>query len=195
MAIEVKQIQKLRETTGAGMMAAKAALEEAGGDMDKAVTILRKKGQATASKRAEKETKAGLVEGYVHMGRVGALVEVNCETDFVARTDDFKNFVHEVAMQVAAASPLYISPEDVPKEAVAREKEVYAQDVKGKPAEIADKILAGKLDKYYAEVCLLKQPTIQDNSLTVEQRLADLVAKLGEKIVIARISRFALGEK
>lgn len=195
MKIDAKAVQKLRESSGAGMMDAKAALEEAGGDFDKALTILRKKGQATSAKRADKEAKAGLVEGYVHMNRVGALVELNCETDFVARTDDFKAFAKELTMQIAAAAPLYLDVADVPKAAIDKEKEVYAEEVKGKPADIADKILAGKLDKFYAEVCLLKQPTIQDNAVSVEEKLSELVAKLGEKIVISRFARFELGSK
>lgn len=197
MAVSVADIKKLRDQTGAGMMAAKGALEEAKGDMAVAVTILRKKGEITAGKRADKVAKAGAVDAYLHLGRVAALVEVNCETDFVARTDDFKNFTHDIVMQIAATNPAYISPADVPKSVIDKEREVYLADVsvKTKPKEVQAKIIDGKLDKFYQEVCLMSQPTIKDPDITVEASLAALVAKLGEKIVISRMVRFELGGK
>lgn len=193
MPISPQNVKKLRDMTGAGMMDAKAALEAAAGDLEKAIEHLRKAGQASAAKRGDREAKAGIIESYTHSGRIGVLVEVNCETDFVARTEDFKSFAHDVAMQVAATAPDYIKPEDVPAEVIDREKAVYGADTKGKPAEVADKIVAGKLDKFYSEVCLVKQPFIKDDKTTIEQLLIDLIAKLGENIVIRRISRFELG--
>lgn len=195
MAVTVDAIKQLRATTGAGMMDAKRALEEAGGDSNRAVEILRQCGQAKATKRAEREAKAGLVDAYVHMHRVAALVEVNCETDFVARTDDFREFARDVAMQVAASSPSYLAPEDVPAEAVEAEKAVLAAELDGKPTEIVDKITTGKLDKYYAQVCLLRQPFIKDDAKTIEQYLSELITKTGENIVIARFARMELGSQ
>lgn len=196
MTNPLDKIKGIRDSTGAGMNDIKAALDEAGGDIDKAVTLLRKKGQLKAAKRAERSTGAGLVDAYVHMGRVGVLVEVGCETDFVARTDDFKNFVHEVAMQVAAASPLYLKPTDIPPDVIKKEKEVYAAELKAqnKPPQVVAKAVEAKLQKYYGEVCLLKQPGIKDADTTVEEAMQALIAKLGENIVIKRFSRFGLGE-
>jgi len=191
--ISAQDIKKLRDMTGAGMMDAKKALEEAAGDEDKAIEILRKSGAASAAKRGEREAKAGLVDSYVHGGRIGVLIEVNCETDFVARTEDFKDFVHDVAMQVAATMPDYIKPEDVPEDVLNREREVYKADTEGKPVEVAEKIMAGKLDKYYEAVCLMRQPFIKDDKQTIEQLTQALIAKLGENIVIRRFQRFELG--
>ncbi len=195
MAANLEQIKELRERTGAGMGDVKAALDESGGDIDKAVTIMRQKGQATPTKRAGKVAKAGLVDAYVHLGRVGVLVEVNCETDFVARTEDFKQFTHEVAMQVAAASPVYVGVSDIPAAEIKQEAALYASQAGDKPKATRDKMVEGKLGKYYAEVCLLKQPLITNDKISVEERLAEVVAKLGEKIVITRFARFELGGK
>lgn len=192
MSITPADIKKLRDETGVGMMDAKKALEEAGGDREKAIEVLRKKGQAKAAKRADRTADAGLVEAYVHMRRVGAMVVVNCETDFVARTDDFKDFAHDVAMHVAAAAPQYLKPEDVPSDVVDKEKEIYADDIKGKPPEIAEKILNGKLDKFYEQSCLLNQPFIKDNDKTIADYQTELIAKLGENIVIADFKRMEL---
>lgn len=192
MSITPADIKKLRDETGVGMMDAKKALEEAGGDREKAIEVLRKKGQSKAAKRAERTADAGLVEAYVHMGRVGAMVVVNCETDFVARTDDFKDFAHDVAMHVAAAAPQYLKPEDVPSSVVDKEKEIYADDIKGKPPEIAEKILSGKLEKFYEQSCLLNQPFIKDNDKTIVDYQTELIAKLGENIVIADFKRMEL---
>lgn len=195
MPVSVEDIKKLRDMTGAGMMDAKKALEEATGDQDKAIEILRKAGQASAAKRGMREARAGLVDSYLHSGRIGVLVEVNCETDFVARTLDFKNFVHDICMQVAATAPAYVKPEDVPETELNKEREVYKADTEGKPAEVAEKIMTGKLDKYYEGVCLMRQPFIKDDKQTIEQLTTALIAKLGENIVIRRFVRFELGEQ
>lgn len=193
MAVDVKAIAKLRSVTGAGMMDAKAALEEAKGDMDKAIEVLRTRGHAKADKKAGRATTAGLVDAYVHMGRVGALVVVNCETDFVAKTDEFKTFVRDIAMQVTAAHPRYAEPDNIPQDVIEKEKKIYADEVKDKPAEVAEKIIEGKLAKFYEQVCLFKQPFIKDDSKTIEEYLKETIAKLGENIVIAGFSRRELG--
>lgn len=192
--MNVEDIKKLRAQTGVGMMKAKEALQEAGGDMAKAQELLRKAGEATAAKKADREARQGTVEAYVHSGRIGVLVEVNSETDFVARTEDFKNFAHDVAMHIAAAAPEYLNPEAVPAEVVAKEREIYEAEVKGKPAEIVAKIVDGKLAKYYENVCLVAQPFVKDPDKTIGQLTTDLVAKLGENIVIRRFVRFELGQ-
>lgn len=194
MAISVEDIKKLRDLTGAGMMKAKEALEASDGDMDKAVQYLRERGEASAAKKSDREARAGVVEAYVHGGRIGVLVEVNCETDFVARTDDFKEFARDVAMHVAAANPEYLNPEAVPAEVVEKEREIYRKEVEGKPAEILEKIVDGKLAKYYEQVCLLNQPFVKDPDKSVGQLTTELVAKLGENIVIRRFVRYELGQ-
>lgn len=193
MAIAIEDIKKLRDQTGAGMMKAKEALETAGGDFDAAVKYLREKGEATAAKKSDREAREGLIESYVHSGRIGVLVEINCETDFVARTEDFKTFAKDVAMHIAAANPEYLKSEDVPAEVVASEKDIYRKEVEGKPAEIMEKIVEGKLAKYYEQVCLLSQPFVKDPDVTVGKLTTDLVAKLGENIVIRRYERMELG--
>lgn len=195
MSASPEEVKKLRESTGAGMMDAKRALEEANGDFNKAVEVLRKSGQATAAKKASREANNGLVESYVHGGKIGVLVEVNCETDFVARTDDFKEFAHDLAMQVAATNPQYVSPDSVPESVIEKEKELFMAELEGqgKPAEVVEKIVAGKLDKFYQTVCLTKQPFVKDPDRTIEQLVTDLVAKIGENVVIRRISRLELG--
>jgi len=194
MAISVEDIKKLRDMTGAGMMKAKEALENANGDMDKAVQYLREKGEATAAKKGDREAREGVIESYVHGGRIGVLVEINCETDFVARTEDFKTYARDVAMQVAAANPEYLNPQSVPEEIVAKEREIYANEVKGKPAEIIDKIVDGKLAKYYEGVCLMNQPFVKDPDVTIDKLTKELIAKLGENIVIRRFVRYELGQ-
>jgi elongation factor Ts len=194
MAISVEDIQKLRATTGAGMMKAKEALEASGGNMDDAIKYLRERGEATAAKRAEREARAGLIEAYIHGGRIGVMVEVNCETDFVARTDDFKEFAKDVAMHIAALNPEYLNVAAVPAEVVAREREIYAKEVEGKPAEIIEKIVDGKLAKFYEGVCLMSQPFIKDGERTVGQLTTDLISKLGENIVVRRYVRYELGQ-
>lgn len=193
--MNIEDIKKLREATGAGMMDAKSALEEAQGDYEKAVTVLRKKGLAKAAKKAERTAGVGIIESYVHGGKIGVLVEVNCETDFVARTDDFKQFCKDVALHVAASNPSYVSPEDIPEDDLNKEKDVIKEEVaaSGKPAEHAEKIIEGKLSKWYEEVCLLNQPFVKDPNQTIEQLRQALVAKLGENIVISRFARLEVG--
>jgi elongation factor Ts len=199
MSNDIEQIKKIREKTGAGMSDIKSALEEAKGNSEKALEILRLKGQAKAAKKADRQTTAGLVEGYVHMGRVGALVELKCETDFVARTEDFKQFAHDVAMQVAAATPQYVKPEDIPAKVVKKERQLYEAELKtnpavaGKSAEVAKKIVEGKLQNYYEQVCLLNQSSIKEPDKTVLALLTELISKLGENIVISRFERMELG--
>jgi elongation factor Ts len=193
MAISVEDIKKLRETTGAGMMKAKEALEAAGGDPDKAVQWLREKGEATAAKKADRETRAGLIESYVHGGRIGVLVEINCETDFVARTPEFKEFARDIAMQVAAANPEFLVPADVPSDIVEKEKSIYRKEAEGKPEAVMEKIVEGKLNKYYEQVCLVNQSFVKDPDVSVSKLTAALVAKLGENIVIRRFERLELG--
>jgi len=193
MTVSVEDIKKLRETTGAGMMKAKEALTASNGDMDKAVLWLREKGEASAAKKADREARAGLIEGYVHGGRIGVLVEINCETDFVQRTPEFKEFAKDIAMHVAAANPEYLKPEDVPAEVVEKERAVYRKEVEGKPAEIIEKIVDGKLNKFYEQVCLLNQPFVKDPDVSVGKLTTGLVAKLGENIVIRRFERMELG--
>ncbi len=195
--IDAKTINELRNLTGAGIVDCKNTLEQTGGDVVKAAEILRKKGLVKVAKRDERTTKAGLVYAYIHgEGQVGAMVEVQCETDFVARTDNFREFVHEVALQVAAMNPLYLSPEAVPAETLEKEKEIYAAEFAGssKPREIVDKIVCGKLEKFYSDVCLLNQAYIKDEDQTIGDLLKTLGAKTGEKVVIKRFVRFALAE-
>jgi elongation factor Ts len=193
MAISVEDIKKLRDQTGAGMMKAKEALTESGGDFDKAVQWLREKGEATAAKKADREAREGVIEGYVHGGRIGVLVEINCETDFVARTEDFKTFARDIAMHVAAANPTYLNAESVPAEVIEQEKAVYRKEVEGKPAEIIEKIVDGKLNKFYEQVCLVNQPFVKDPDVSVGKLTTNLIAKLGENIVIRRYNRLELG--
>jgi len=197
LKITTEMVKELRQATGAGVLDCKKALEAAGGDMKKAIAVLREKGLAAAAKKAHRATKEGLIEAYIHAGgRVGALIELNCETDFVARTEEFRQLAHDLAMQVVAAKPLYLSPEDVPAEVLEAEKAIYrAQAEKeGKPAHVIDRIVAGKLEKFYQEVCLLKQPFIKDDDLTVQDLLTQMIAKVGENIVVRRFARFELGE-
>jgi elongation factor Ts len=194
VAINPNDVKKLRDMTGAGMMDAKKALEEAGGDFDKAIELLRLKGVATAAKRSDREAKAGVIEGYVHAGRIGVLVEVNCETDFVARTEDFKIFAHDIAMQVAASSPTYLAPSDIPEGVLEKEKAIYAAEAKDKPEAVAEKMVAGKLEKYYQSVCLTKQAFIKDDTKNIEDLTKELIAKVGENVVVRRMVRLELGE-
>ncbi len=194
MAIDTKAIVKLREITGAGMGDVREALEEAGGDMEKAIEVLRKKGALKAAKKmTDRVAGEGLVHAYIHgTGKVGVLVQVGCETDFVARNEDFQALVHDIAIQIAGANPLYIKPEDVPAEVTEKEKEIYKEQLlaEGKPENMIDKIMDGKLEKYYQEVCLLKQAFIKDDQFTVEKVIEQAVAKLGEKIEVVRFTRY-----
>lgn len=187
-------IKLLREQTGAGIMDVKEALEEAGGDNEKAIEILRKKGLAKQAKKADRAANEGIVESYIHAGgRIGVLVEVNCETDFVARTDDFKNLVKEIALHIAAANPLYISSEDVPNEVIEKEKEIYKEQFAGKPDDVIEKMLEGKIAKYYEEACLLNQPFVKDGDKTIGELLGEATGKMGENIQVRRFTRFMLG--
>lgn len=194
-------IKEIRELTGAGILEIKNALAEVGGDKDKAMDLLRKKGALKAGKKADRVAEEGLVEAYIHPGgRVGVLVEVNCETDFVARTDDFKALVKELAIHIAAANPLYISIADVPPEVIEKEKEIYKESASAKAAadkqasdEILNKIIEGKLAKYYEEACLMEQPFAKDNEKKVKDIVSAAVAKMGENVVVKRFSRFVLG--
>jgi len=187
-------LKELRELTGAGMLEIKQALTEANNDKAKAVELLRKKGALKVGKKADRVANQGLIETYIHPGgRIGALVEVNCETDFVARTDDFKNLAKDLALHIAAANPLYVNPSDVPAEVVEKEKEIYKEQVKGKPAEVVEKILEGKIAKYYEEVCLMEQPFAKNQDLKIKDLMAQAVSKIGENIQIKRFARFVLG--
>jgi elongation factor Ts len=197
MAITAEMVKQLRDKTGAGMMDCKAALAEANGDMEKAIEILRKKGVATAAKRAGRATKEGVIGHYIHMGgKVAVLVEVNCETDFVARTDDFQALAKEIAMHVAAADPKYVSREAVPADVLAKEKEIYAAQFEGsgKPANVVEKIVEGKLGSFYSQVCLVDQPSVRNPDVTIQQMLQAATAKTGENITISRFVRYKLGE-
>ena len=195
-AITAESVKNLREKTGAGMMECKKALTETNGDFEKAIDLLRQKGLATALKKAGRSVSEGLIESYIHMGRIGTMVEVNCETDFVARTDDFKELVRDVAMHVAAANPLYLTREDIPQDVLEREKEIYRAQVTGKPPQIVEKIIEGKLEKFYTDNCLLDQIFIKDpdQKKTVRDLATEKIAKLGENIIIRRFARFQLGE-
>ena len=197
MDISAAQVKELREKTGSGMMDCKMALAESGGDTEKAIEILRKKGMSTAAKRMGKTTKEGTIASYIHPGsRLGVLVEVNCETDFVAKTDDFKNFVKDICMQIAGANPLVIEKSEVQEEDIEKEREIYRTQARneGKPEKILDKIVDGKLEKYYEEVCLLNQAWIKDPQKSIKGLLDEVIGKLGENIVIRRFARYRLGE-
>jgi len=196
MEITAKMVKELREATNAGMMDCKKALKETGGDMDAAVEYLRKKGIASAAKKEGRVTSQGIVGSYIHMGgKVGVLVEVACETDFVARTDDFQDFVHDIAMHIAAASPVAVTREEVDPSVIEKEKEIYAAQMReeGKPDNIIDKIVEGKVDKYYSEIVLLEQKYVKDPDLTVEDYLKSIIGKLGENMQIKRFTRYQIG--
>ncbi len=195
MGVSVDDIKKLRELTGVGLTDAKKALVEADGDFDKALEEMRKKGLTKAEKKGDREAREGLIESYVHSGRIGVIVEVNCETDFVARLDDFKTLAHEIAMQIAAMSPKYASTEDIPAEEMERVKaELMASEaLASKPEEMREKIVAGQLNKHFAEQVLMSQAYILDDSKTVEQHVKEAIAKLGENIVVRQFKRIELG--
>ena len=195
--ITAQQVKELREKTGAPMMDCKQALTEAKGDLEQAVVVLRKKGVSVAAKKAARVANEGSVASYIHAGgKIGVIVEVNCESDFVARTDDFKELVHEIAMHIAASDPKYIRKEDVTAEDFAREKDIaVAQAVAtGKPQHIAEKIAAGKMEKFYEEVCLMEQPFIKDQTISIGQLIASKIGKLGENIAVRRFARFKVGD-
>ena len=195
MAVSLEEVKKLKELTGVGLSDAKAALVEANGDFDRALEAMRKKGLTKAEKRGEREAREGLVDSYVHSGRIGVLVEVNCETDFVARTDDFKTLVHDIALHVSATNPEYISVDDIPPDVREAKSAEFTEKVvsEGKPAEIAGKIVEGQLAKYFAEKTLLEQPFIKNPDVTVGQLVKEHISKLGENIVVRQIRRIELG--
>jgi elongation factor Ts len=197
MSISASLVKELRERTGAGMMDCKKALAEKDGDIEKAVTYLREKGLAAAAKKAGRIAAEGLIESYIHgVGKIGVLVEVNCETDFVAKTDEFKGLARDIAMQIAAAKPEYVSKDEVPQEALEKEKEILRAQAlnEGKPEKIVDKMVVGRIEKYYKDVCLLEQPFIKDTNITIQQLLTEKIAKIGENISVRRFARYELGE-
>ncbi len=192
--ITAKMVAELREKTGAGLLDCKKALEESKGDLEQAETILRKKGVASAAKKAGRSTSDGLIHSYIHVGgKVGVLVEINCETDFVAKTDDFKTFCQDVCLQIAAANPSYVRREDVPEADLAKERDIAVAQVQGKPPAAVQKIVEGKLEKYYSQVCLLDQPFVKDPEKAIKDVLTEKIAKLGENMQVRRFARFQLG--
>ena len=195
--VTAQQVKELRETTGAGMMDCKKALVETNGDMDKAVDFLREKGLAATNKKAGRVAAEGIVEAYIHMGgKIGVLVEINCETDFVAKNEGFKNFVKDVAMHIAAANPLYVTKEEVPMEEIEKEKEILRAQAlnEGKPEKIVDKMVEGRVSKYYKEICLLEQPFVKNPDLTIEDLVKEQIMTIGENVKIRRFARFQMGE-
>ena len=196
MDISAEQVKKLREITGVGFMECKGALQEAKGDVETAVTLLRKKGLASLAKKAGRETKEGLIGTYVHNGKIGVMVEVNCESDFVARNSDFQALVKDIAMQIAASDPRFVRKEDVTEDVLAKEREIYKEQAKstGKPDSVLDKIVEGRMSKFYSETCLLEQPFVKEPSITVKDHIATHVQKIGENIQVRRFVRYKLGE-
>jgi elongation factor Ts len=193
--ITADQVKKLRDLTGAGMMECKAALTEANGNIEEATTLLRKRGLAQAAKKAGRSTSEGTIGHYIHMGgKIGVLVEVNCESDFVARTEDFQNLVKELAMHIAAANPTYVRREDVPADVLEREREIYRAQVKDKPAQVVDKIVEGKVESFYEQFCLLEQYSVRDPKIRIRDLVQAAIAKLGENITINRFVRMKVGE-
>src|SRR5881227_182607 len=195
MEIAPQLVKQLREKTNAGFMDCKRALAEGGGDLEKAEAILRMKGIASAGKKASRATKEGIVASYIHLqGKVGVLVEANCETDFVAKNENFRNFVKDITLHIAAAHPIYVSREEVPADVVTSERAIYEAQVKGKPENVMEKIVAGKLDKFYSTVCLLEQAFIKNPDVTINDLVKSKIAELGENIVIRRFTRYLVGE-
>lgn len=196
MAITAAMVKELREATSAGMLECKKALEEANGNMEEAVKLLRERGLAKAAKKAGRIAAEGIIASYIHGGRVGVIVEINSETDFVSKNDEFQAFAKDVAMQIAASNPLYVRPEEVPAEVLENEKEILRNQAlnEGKPEKIVDKMVEGRVQKYYKEVCLLEQPFIKDPDMTIDQLLKNLIAKIGENISIRRFVRYEVGE-
>ena len=193
--ITAKIVMTLREKTNAGMMECKAALKEADGDLEKAETILRKKGTIKAEKKADRQTKEGIISSYIHMaGRIGVLIEVNCETDFVARNENFQAFVKDLSLHIAAANPKFLGREEIPESLIAKEREIAADQVKGKPEAIADKIIQGKIDKIFSEQCLLEQAFIKNPDQTIGDYVKSKISELGENLVVRRFVRWAVGE-
>ena len=194
MAIKATDVKRLREATGAGMMDCKKALDEAGGDLDKAVDVLRKRGVAKAAKKVARETAEGLIGSYVHSnGKIAALVELDCESDFVARNQEFQQLLKDLCMQVAAANPLALTPEDMPEDVVEKEREIYRSEAEGKPDHVIDRMVDGKLRKFYEDNCLLEQPFVKDDKVKIKDLLTQKIAKLGENIRVRRFVRFQMG--
>lgn len=192
--ITAELVKTLREKTNAGMMECKAALKEASGDLEQAEVILRKKGIAKADKKADRDAKEGIIASYIHMaGRVGVLIEVNCETDFVAKNENFQSFVKDLTLHIAAANPGYLSREDVPESLLAKEKEIAAEQIKGKPENVIEKIVEGKMTKFYADNCLLEQSFIKNPDLTIRDLVKSKITELGENILVRRFTRYAVG--
>jgi elongation factor Ts len=196
MTISADKVKELREETGVGFMECKSALLEAKGDLDLAVTILRKKGLSSLAKKSGRETKEGLIGSYVHNGKIGVMVEVNCESDFVARNSDFQTLVHDIAMHIAASDPRFISKEDVTEDVLAQEREVYKAQARltGKPENVLDKIVEGRMSKFYSEACLLEQPFVKDPNICVRELIAAQIQKIGENIQVRRFIRYKVGE-
>ena len=193
--ITAELVKTLREKTNVGMMECKNALAEADGDLEKAETILRKKGIAKADKKADRQTKEGIIASYIHLaGRVGVLIEVNCETDFVAKNENFRDLVKDITLHIAASNPRFLQREDIPADFIAKEREIAAEQVKGKPANIVDKIVDGKVDKIFADNCLLEQAFIKNPDVTIRDLLKSKISELGENLVIRRFTRYAVGE-
>lgn len=197
MNITADSVKELREQTGAGLMDCKKALTEAGGSIEKAVDILRQKGLAMAAKKASREASEGVIGSYIHMDKIGVLVEVNCETDFVAKTDDFRRLVKDIAMHIAASNPFYLKRDDIQPDVIEKEKNIYAVQITNKPPHVVEKIVEGKLEKFYTDFCLLEQIFVKDTEQKkkVKDIITETVAKLGENIVVKRFVRFQLGEK
>lgn len=195
--ISADRVKELREKTGAGMMDCKKALAKSGGDFEKAIDCLRQKGLASAAKKSSRTASEGLISSYIHMDKIGVLVEVNCETDFVAKTDEFKELVKDITLHIAALNPSYLSREDVPQDVIEREKEIYRAQVTNKPLQVVEKIIEGKLEKFFSEDCLLEQIFVKDTEqkLKIKDLVTEKIAKFGENIVIRRFVRFQLGEK
>ncbi len=192
--ISADAVRDLREKTGAGMMECKKALVESSGDFEKAIDLLRQRGLATAAKKAGRTASQGLIGSYIHMDKIGVMIEVNCETDFVARTDDFRELVKDLAMQIAAANPSYLSREDIPQDVIEREKEIYRAQVTNKPPQVVEKIVEGKLEKFFSDTCLVDQIFVKDPDKKVKDVVTEKVAKVGENIVVRRFVRYQLGE-
>lgn len=193
--MSMEMIQELRAQTGAGVMDVKKALDEAGGDKDKALELLRKRGEKVAAKKAGRDASEGTITSYVHMDKIGVLVELNCETDFVARTDDFKALGKDIALQIASMAPQYLTPEEVPADVVEKEREIYLEQIEGdKPEDVKAKIVDGKVEKFYKEVCLMKQPFFKDDKMSIEELITSSIGKLGENIQLSRFVRFSLDD-
>ncbi|WP_028842860.1 translation elongation factor Ts [Thermodesulfovibrio yellowstonii] len=195
MAITAQMVKELREKTGAGMMECKKALESSGGDFNKAIEILRQKGLATAQKKASREAREGIITSYIHMDKIGVMLELNCETDFVARNEEFRQLAKDIAMQIAASNPQYIQREDIPQDVIEKEKEIYKSQLKGnKPPQVIEKIIEGKLEKFFEEMCLLDQPFIKEPEKKIKDIITEKIAKFGENIMVRRFVRFQVGQ-